>query len=82
MKKALKLRPLEERMNDSYTTAELYAVFRDQVFRRGRDMDVALLRETVLALDDGPIPSGDAIWEDLQAKIANLRRRVFGLTRR
>ena len=82
MKKALKLRPLEERMNDSYTPAELYAAFRDQVFRRGRNMDVALLRETVLALDDSPVPSGDAIWEDLQAKIANLRRRVFGLTRR
>ena len=31
MKKALKLRPLEERMNDSYTAAELYAAFRDQV---------------------------------------------------
>ena len=45
MKKALKLRPLEERMNDSYTAAELYAAFRDQVFRRGRDMDVALLRD-------------------------------------
>ena len=82
MKKAFAFRPLEERMNDSYTMAELYAAFRDQVFRPSRKMDVPLLRETALALDDSPVPPSEPVWAALQAKIALLPRRAFGLSRR
>ena len=80
MKKAFILRPLDERMNDSYTASELYAAFRSQVFRRSRAMDIPLLREILLALDDSPVPSPEPAWMALQVKIAQLPRRAFGLT--
>ena len=52
MNKKIVLRSLDSSMNDSYSTAELYAVFESQVFGKAKSMDVPLLRETVKALDD------------------------------
>lgn len=81
------LRPLDSPMNDSYTASELYSVFENQFFLRSEDMDIALLSETLRAIDDRPdevaAPHKDRVWQQVSNRIAEAQRPVaLGLTRR
>ena len=87
MKTDFSLRPLHSAMNDSYSENELYIVFENQIFRRSEDMDIALLSETLRAIDDRPdeeaAPHKDQVWKLVSCRIAEYQRPVaLGLTRR
>ncbi|MBR4539710.1 MAG: hypothetical protein IKO52_12845 [Clostridia bacterium] len=87
MNKKMVLRPLDVAMNDSYSTAELYAVFESQVFGKSKSMDVPLLRETVKALDDRMddevAPHKEFVWQKIVHRILNMQQPfVLGLSRK
>jgi len=87
MNKKMVLRPLDAAMNDSYSTAELYAVFESQVFSKPKFMDVPLLTETVKALDDrmdGEVaPHQLIVWQKIVHRILNMQRPfALGLSRK
>lgn len=87
MNKKMVLRPLDAAMNDSYSTAELYAVFESQVFSKSKSMDVPLLTETVKALDDrmdGEVaPHQVIVWQKIVHRILNIQRPfALGLSRK
>ncbi|MBQ9264595.1 MAG: hypothetical protein IJ189_10395 [Clostridia bacterium] len=87
MKKKMNLRPLDVAMNDSYSTAELYAVFESQVFSKSKSMDVPLLMETVKALDDRmdgeAAPHKNYVWQKIVHRILNMQRPfALGLSRK
>ena len=87
MNKKMVLRPLDAAMNDSYSTAELYAVFESQVFSKSKSMDVPLLRETVKALDDRMdsevAPHQVIVWQKIVHRILNMQRPfALGLSRK
>ena len=87
MKTNISLRPLHSAMNDSYSENELYTVFENLIFRRSEDMDIALLSETLRAIDDRPdeeaAPHKDQVWKLVSYRIAEYQRPVaLGLTRR
>ncbi|MBQ8135887.1 MAG: hypothetical protein IJ174_00435, partial [Clostridia bacterium] len=87
MNKKMVLRPLDAAMNDSYSTAELYAVFESQVFSKPKFMDVPLLTETVKALDDRmdgeAAPHQLIVWQKIVHRILNMQRPfALGLSRK
>ncbi len=87
MNKKIVLRSLDASMNDSYSTAELYAVFESQVFGKAKSMDVPLLTETVKALDDGMdgevAPHQVIVWQKIVHRILNMQRPfALGLSRK
>ena len=87
MKKKTTIRPLGAAMNDSYSTAELYAVFESQVFSKPRKMDVSLLRETACAMDERPdgevAPHQVIVWQKIVHRILNIQRPfTLGLSRK
>ncbi len=86
MKKKMKLRPLRPAMNDSYTVHELYSVFEHEVFCSSREIDIALLDETVRALDERPdeeaAPHRDQVWEQITQRMETARPSVFAVPKR
>lgn len=86
MKRDEPLRPLGDSMNDCYTRDELNAALRALVFRRGRDMDIPLLREVLLALDGREdaqaAPHAERVWNRVREGLDGTCRAAFGLTRR
>ena len=87
MNKKIVLRSLDASMNDSYSTAELYAVFESQVFGKAKSMDVPLLTETVKALDDRTdgeaAPHKEFVWQKIVHRILNMQRPfALGLSRK
>ena len=87
MRKGVLLRPLHSVMDDSYSAGELYAVFKDQAFRKSKMMDIVLLSETLRAMDDRPdeevAPHKEQIWQQVSNRIEEMRKPVaLGLTRR
>ena len=87
MRKGVLLRQLHPVMDDSYSTGELYAVFKDQAFRKSKMMDIVLLSETLRAMDDRPdeeaAPHKEQIWQQICNRIGEMRKPVaLGLTRR
>lgn len=87
MNKKIVLRSLDASMNDSYSTAELYAVFESQVFGKAKSMDVPLLTETVKALDDrmdGEVaPHQLIVWQKIVHHILNIQHPfALGLSRK
>ena len=87
MRKKNILRPLAAAMNNSYSTAEIYAAFEREVFSRSKVMDVALLRETVLALDGRPdqeaAPNREKVWRSIVRRTLETPRPfALGLSRR
>lgn len=87
MNKKKAMRPLDAAMNDSYSTAELYAAFENEVFSKPRRMDVALLREIVYSLLDQPeteaAPHKETVWEKITDRIQASRRPfALGLSRK
>lgn len=73
MKKRTALRMLNDSMNDSYTIAELYAVFEGEVFSNPKDMDVGLIKETIFALDgrenEEVAPHMGYVWQMILQRI-------------
>lgn len=86
MKRDEPLHPLGDGMNDCYTRDELCAALRALVFRRGRDMDIPLLREVLLALDGREdalaAPHAERVWSRVREGLGGTRRAAFGFTRR
>ena len=87
MKKYQGLRILSSSMNDSYSRAELYVAFENEVFAKSKEMDISMLRETLRHMDDRPddevAPRASWVWQRILQKLQE-ERKVFalGLTRR
>ena len=87
MKKYQGLRILSPSMNDSYSRAELYVAFENEVFAKSKEMDISMLRETLRHMDDRPddevAPRASWVWQRILQKLQE-ERKVFalGLTRR
>ena len=82
MKKPVFVRPLKIDMNDHYSTAELYSVFQEQVFRKAGEIDVPLLRETTMAIDDRPddevAPNRSIVWQRIEIRRRELQKSFVG----
>lgn len=78
MRKSFKLRQLAASMNDSYSTAELFGAFSREVSKEPKQMDVFLLRETLLAMDDRTddeaAPNAAFVWSRIMDRIHAMKR--------
>lgn len=81
MKKTPVFRMLRSDMNDFYSSQELYALCREQLFAKAKRMDVSLLRETLRSIDDRPddevAPHMDFVWNKIQRRIHEPTKRTI-----
>ncbi len=82
MKKYQGLRILSPSMNDSYSLAELYVAFENEVFAKSKEMDISMLRETLRHMDDRPddevAPRASWVWQRILQKLQE-ERKVFAV---
>lgn len=82
LKKYQGLRILSPSMNDSYSRAELYAAFENEVFAKSKEMDISMLRETLRHMDDRPndevATHASWVWQRILQKLQE-ERKVFAL---
>lgn len=87
MKRKQGSRILTPAMTDSYSRAELYAVFENEVFGKSKEMDISMLRETLRHLDDRDdadiAPHKDYTWNKIMQHIKEMNCPfVLGMTKR